>query len=176
MDHRAMAILVNNAGNNLHRIDSEIEKIVANTGEKKAINVSDLEATSGIDKNYNIFEFSRAVGQRNLSRCLEIGEVVGRDKRNTPLLMVIPVLFNYFKRIQLVHETGSHQRDELVRKLGINPYFVQEYVSAANKYPPVDVRKAFNTLQEMDLRTKGVGQIHGDDYQLLRELIVRVIS
>jgi len=176
MDHQAMAVLIQNTGNDLNRIDGELQKIIANTSGRKSITMSDLESSSGIDKQYNVFELTRAMGQRNLSRCMEIAEVVGRDKKNTPFLMILPLVFSYFKKIQLVIETGSHNRDELVRKLGVNPFFVQEYVSASQRFHALDLRKTFRTLQEMDLRVKGVTDVHTSDYELLRELIVRIVA
>lgn len=176
MDHQAMAVLIQNTGNDLHRIDGELQKIIANSGGRQNISLSDLETASGIDKKYNVFEFTRAIGQRNLFKSMEIAEVIGRDKKNTPFLMILPIVFNYLKRIQLVLETGSHNRDALVRKLGVNPFFVQEYVSASQRYHPSELRKAFSTIQEMDLRVKGVRQLHSSDYELLRELIVRIVA
>lgn len=176
MEHQAMAILLNTAGTDLHRINGEIDKILSSHGDKKVITVSDLEASAGIDRDYNIFEFTEALGNRNMNRALDIASVIGKDKKNFPLQMIIPMVFNYFKRLLVVHEVGGHMQGDLPKALGASPFMAKKYASAARHYHVKELQRNIGVFHEMDLRVKGMGEKQASSYELLREMIVRITS
>ena len=60
--------------------------------------------------------------------------------------------------------------------LKVNPYFVNEYVTAARNYPMRKVSAIVSQLRDSDLKSKGVGSnstSHGD---LLKEVLVQILS
>lgn len=175
MDPQALQLLLDSTGINLHRIDGELKKIVANTGAARVITASDVAASTGIDRQYNVFEFSKALRQRNLYKSLDIAAVIGHDKKNAPLQLIIPVISNDFRKIMMVHEIGAANREQLIANMRINPYFLGEFVQAAGHYSKSELKRIMGVLSEFDLRSKGIGQINGSDHELLRELVVRII-
>lgn len=175
LDAQAMQLLLDSTGNNLQRIDGELRKIVANAGQARIITAADVAASTGIDRQYNTYELSRALRQRNLHKSLEIANVLGHDKKNAPLQMIIPVLATDFRKLMVVHEVGPNRKDQLLSKLRLPPFFLSEYVDSAQRFSLNDLRKIIGVLSEFDLRSKGIGQINGDNHELLREMVVRII-
>lgn len=61
---KAVQILVDHIGNDLSRIQNELEKLIVNLGDRKKMTEDDIEKYIGISKEYNAFEFQEAVGQK----------------------------------------------------------------------------------------------------------------
>jgi DNA polymerase-3 subunit delta len=59
--------------------------------------------------------------------------------------------------------------------LGISPYFVSEYSTAAKNYPMKKVSKVISQLRDLDLKGKGVGASNISQAELLKELLVKVM-
>src|ERR1035438_3639791 len=56
ISQKAVMLLVDHIGNDLCRIDNEIEKILVNLGSRKNITEDDIEQFVGVSKEYNVFE------------------------------------------------------------------------------------------------------------------------
>jgi DNA polymerase-3 subunit delta len=66
-------------------------------------------------------------------------------------------------------------RNIAAQKLGVNPFFVNDYISAARNYPLDKAINIISMMREYDLRSKGGrggGTSNGD---LLRELIFKIL-
>jgi hypothetical protein len=63
----------------------------------------------------------------------------------------------------------------LARELGVNPFFVGEYQSAARKYNPKKCVEIFELLRDYDMRSKGMNNGSTDHGELLKELIFKII-
>src|SRR6478735_275375 len=61
IEPKAVHLLVNHVGNDLSRLDNEIEKILVNLNTRKSINEDDIERFVGISKEYNAFELQKAL-------------------------------------------------------------------------------------------------------------------
>jgi len=60
--------------------------------------------------------------------------------------------------------------------LKVNPYFVNEYLNAARNYPMKKVSSVIGILREFDVKGKGVGANAVPQGDLLKELLVRIMS
>ncbi len=58
-------LLIDHIGNDLNRINNEIEKIAINLGNRKNISEDDIENYVGISKEFNVFELQDAIGKRD---------------------------------------------------------------------------------------------------------------
>src|SRR5260221_356432 len=61
-------------GSSLYEIQNEIDKLLIYIGEKKMINIEDVGAVVGMSREFNIFELQKVVGQKNMTRSVEILE------------------------------------------------------------------------------------------------------
>jgi DNA polymerase-3 subunit delta len=60
--------------------------------------------------------------------------------------------------------------------LRINPYFVNEYLTAARNYPMKKVSTVIALLRDFDVKGKGVGASAVPQGDLLKELLVRILN
>jgi len=68
---KALYMLVDHIGNDLQRMENEIEKLTVNLKGKKQIGEDDIEQYVGISKEFNVFELQSAYGQQRPSQYLE---------------------------------------------------------------------------------------------------------
>jgi DNA polymerase-3 subunit delta len=89
--------------------------------------------------------------------------------------MVIPILFKYFAKILIYHRLKD--KSQASSALGVNPYFLNDYVAAAKNYPQSKLIENIHVLREYDMRSKGYGATgnlsNGDLY---KELIFRLMA
>lgn len=92
------------------------------------------------------------------------------------MVVTVSLLFNFFS--QLLHFHGLHDKNprNVASALKINPYFVNEYVSAARNFPMRKVSKVVATLREFDVKGKGVNANAVPQGDLLKELLVKIFN
>src|SRR5437868_9570884 len=61
ISQKALMLIVDHIGNDLNRIENEIDKISINLGERKTITEEDIEKYIGVSKDFNVFEFQGAL-------------------------------------------------------------------------------------------------------------------
>ncbi len=97
LPHDAARLIVEMAGNDSRTIRSELEKIVAYAGERQTLEEGDVQAIGSWRPGGVVWDLPDAVGERNLSRALEVLE-------NLVFLGESPValLFSIIARMRLL--------------------------------------------------------------------------
>ena len=70
----------------------------------------------------------------------------------------------------------SKDKSTVAKTLRINPYFVEEYATAASNYPMKKVSRVIALLREADMKGKGVDASTFATADILKELLVRVMG
>jgi DNA polymerase III subunit delta len=172
----AAQVLIQTLGSDLQKISGEIDKAKANIGERKTIEIDDIARGGGIDKEYNVFELTKSVGRRDLVQSLKIVNYFAKNPKDNPFVLVLINLYNYFKKVHLVHYQKSANSTEVAVAIGMSPYFVKEYMAAAKHYQPAKMNQVFALIHEFDLKSKGIMGGKASDGELLTELVVRLIK
>ena len=85
------------------------------------------------------------------------------------------MLFGFFQQLLTYHGLPSTDKASVAKALGINPYFVGEYVTASRNYPMKKVSHIINLLRDADVKSKGVGAYNLSQSDLLKELLVGIM-
>jgi len=161
-------------GNDLSKISNEVQKLFIGLPKGSAINNDVIEQHIGISKDYNVFELQNAIGRRDLLKINRIINYYEANPKENPVQMVIPILFKYFAKILIYHRLKD--KSQAASALGVNPYFLNDYVNAARNYPQGKIIENIHVLREYDMRSKGYGATgnlsNGDLY---KELIFRLV-
>ena len=112
INNKALALLIDHIGNDLNRLNNEIDKLALNLGNSKGITEDHIEKYVGISKEFNVFELQNAIAQRNLYKALRIVQYFESNPKAGPLQLIFPSLYNFFSKVQVVISVGS--RDEKV--------------------------------------------------------------
>ena len=175
IDYEASIMLAEYLGTNLSKVSNEIDKLLLNIKSNK-ITLEDVQEQVGISKEYNVFEFQKALGTRDREKAFRIIDYFADNEKNNPLPLILGNLYNYYSKLYTtVHHLRSNER-ELQRLIGLpSPYFVNEYKTAAKNMGYARIRNAFLALQKADLQSKGVGARSKDNRAILMELGVSLM-
>lgn len=172
---KAVQMLVNNIGNDLKRIVSEIQKILINLKVGEGVDADLIERYVGISKDYNVFEFQKALQNRDVEKANRIAVYFAVNPRDNPLAPILIILFGFFSKVLLTHASPDRSDNGLASLLGVNPFFVKDYVQAARNYPVAKVADIIHALRQADAQMKGVDSGSIQDGELLRELVFAII-
>ncbi|MBS1942180.1 MAG: DNA polymerase III subunit delta [Bacteroidetes bacterium] len=167
-------LLADHLGSDLGKLTNEVEKLCIVVDEGAAITAELIERNVGISKDFNIFELQKAMGAKDHVRAQRIAHFLATDKES-PMVLTVGLLSSYFAKLGIVHANAGKGQSELASALKVPPFFVKDYASAARNYPPAKLREVQHLLREVDLRSKGVGNVSADGGELLRELVARVM-
>ncbi|MHA4740202.1 DNA polymerase III subunit delta [Dyadobacter sp. MSC1_007] len=172
---KAVQMLVDNIGNDLKRLSNEIRKIMVNLRVDEGVDASAVERFVGISKEYNVFEFQKALMQRDVIKANQIAAYFSANSKDNPLAPVLIILFNFFSKLLLTHASKDKSEKGLATELGVNPYFVKDYLLAARNYPLPKVANIIHYLRECDGRLKGLDGVSVPEGELLRELVFKIV-
>jgi DNA polymerase-3 subunit delta len=172
---KAVQMLVDNIGNDLKRISNEIAKIMVNLRVDEGIDAAAVEKFVGISKEYNVFEFQKALMIRDVMKANQIATYFSANSKDNPLAPILIILFGFFSKLLLTHASRDKTEKGLSAELGVNPYFVKDYLLASRNYPLPKVVNIIHYLRECDGRMKGLDGVATSEGELLKELVFKII-
>ena len=173
---KAAQMLVEFLGTDLSKINNELEKLQSIIPKDTQITPELIEKNIGISKDFNNFELQKAVGQRNVFKTHRIINYFGQNPKDNPMIVTVSLLNNFFTQLLKYHGLENKQERNVASKLGVNPYFVKDYISAAHNYPMRKVSQIISILREFDVKSKGVGANAIPQGDLLKELMVKILN
>ncbi len=176
IDQKALLLLVDHIGNDLSRIQNEIEKLAVNLGNRKTITADDIEKYIGVSKEFNVFELQDALAKKNLPKAIRIIQYFEANPKAAPIQMILPALYNFFSKVYMVFGVPSNNEKEVATALGVNPFFMKDYMAAAKGYTQQGVERILLLLHEYNLRSIGVNNGSADDAGLMKELVVKMMA
>jgi len=147
----AAELLRLSAGRSLGEIWNELEKIATFVGGRREITRDDVAAVVGVSRQYNIFDLQRMLGKSDTAGAL--GIVFKMLERGENMTGPIVQMTHYFGKLWVLAGAGGDSADARAR-IGVNPYFLREYLDASRRYPPRRLERCFLALREADLRLK----------------------
>ena len=176
IDYKSSFILTEYLGNDLNKINNQLNKLKILCSKEKIIDSKLIEKNIGISKEYNVFELRNAIGQKNFKKSIEISNYLTSNTSKHPVQLILSSIFNYFIQIFQLHCIKNKSESNISKVLGINPYFVNEYVNASKKYSMKNISIIISLINECDLKSKGVGVPKISNNDLLRQLITQIIN
>lgn len=173
---KGLTLLVDHIGNDLTRIENEIEKISINLGKRKAITEEDIEEFVGVSKEFNVFELQSAFAKKDISKAIRIIQYFESNPKAGPIQLVLPSLYGFFSKVFMVHGAGTTDEKAVAAAIGVNPFFIKDYMQAAKMYDYTGVETALLLLHNYNLKSVGVNSIGTEDGSLLKELAVKMMA
>ena len=176
IDTKASILLAEFLGNDLSKISNELDKLSINIPQGNTITANEIEQNIGISKDFNNFELQNALGKKDVVKANQIINYFSTNEKNHPIFVTIALLYSYFSKILKFHFLKNKTNDKLIASaIGVNPFFVKDYKSAAKRYNPRKVVSIIKLLREYDLKSKGIGNVSSKNGDLLRELIFKTL-
>lgn len=173
---KAAQMLVEFLGTDLSKINNELDKLQIILPKGTQISPEHIEENIGISKDFNNFELRQAIGEKNALKAFRIANYFAENPKDNPMVVTVTLLFNFFSQLLQFHGLTDKTPRNVAAVLKINPYFVNEYVLAARNFPMKKVSEVISTLREFDVKSKGVGSNAVPQGDLLKELLVKIVS
>jgi DNA polymerase-3 subunit delta len=175
ISQKALLLLVDHIGNDLSRIDNEIDKLLLNLSNRKNITEDDIENYVGVSKEYNVFELQDALARKDLTKALRIIQYFGSNPKAAPLQLLLPSLYGFFSKTYMLFGQPGTDEKAMAASIGVNPFFIKDYLLAAKAYGLEGIEACLLLLHEYNLRSIGINNIPAEDISLLKEMIVKML-
>jgi DNA polymerase-3 subunit delta len=174
VEPKAAQMLVEFLGSDLSKISNELDKLMLILPKETIITPTHIEENIGISKDFNNFELRKAIGAKNIVKANRIINYFAENPKSNPLVMTISLLNGFFTQLLLFHGLKDKSKQSVSKKIGVSPYFVDEYFLAAKNYPMRKVAQTIAFLRDADVKSKGVGASlsHRD---ILKELVFKIL-
>lgn len=172
---KALQILIDHVGNDLQRMENEIDKVSLNLKGRKKISEDDIEDFVGVSKEFNVFELQKAILSRDMAKSLRIINYFGSNPKAGPIQLVLPTLYSFFSKLHIAHSSSVKDERSIAALLGINSFFVKDYVLAMQRYTPMEVEKIILILHHYNLKSIGIARPNVDDAGLMNEMVAKII-
>lgn len=176
IEPKAMMMLVEFLGNDLSRIANELNKLEIVLPKESTITPQHIEENIGFSKDFNVFEFRKAIGERNQLKAYQIADYFSKNSKDNPLVLTTGLVFSFFSALLQYHGLKDKSQSNVAKELKVNPYFVSDYINAAKNYPMKKVSQIIAILRELDVKSKGVGANALADGDLLKETLVKIFN
>ncbi len=178
IDNKAAQMLADFLGNDLSRLNKELEKLILLLPEKGVRRISPelIEKNIGISKEYNNFELIKALSIKDILKANRIIQYFEKNPKNNPIQMTLSILFNYFSNLLICYYTKDRSEAGLMAALGLRGAFqVKDYQQGLRNYSAMKVFNLIHEIRMMDARSKGVENNSVSDADLLKELLYKIL-
>ena len=172
---QAAAMVAEYLGADLSKVVNELDKLMLNVPVGQEISAQHIEQNIGISKDFNVFELTTALANRDATKAFRIVDYFGANPRSNPMPVVLGAMAGYFTKVLKYHYLKDRSPQVVAKELGVHPFFTREYDVAARAF---DRRKTFdiiNYLRESDLKSKGLNAVNLEAGDLLKELVYKIL-
>lgn len=141
-------------GNNLSEIYAQLEKIKVYLDGATTVDVEHVNAVVSNSREESVFDFTKAVGQKDRVRALE--QIVSLLDQGQNEIGIVNLLARHM-RILLTVRTGMDQGiggTKLANLANVSPYFIEEYCAQAKGWPVRKLEDSLVLLGETDKALK----------------------
>jgi len=172
---KAALMLTEFLGNDLSKIANELNKLEIVVGTQKEITPDVIEQNIGISKDFNNFELQKAIGNLDHKKAYQIVHYFAQNSKQHPFVLTISILYLYFTKLMTLHTVRDQNPGTVAKALGINPYFVNDYIAVSRNFPMKRISGVLETLRIYDTKSKGVGA-NLSPKDLYNELIYNILK
>lgn len=163
-------------GNDLARLAKELNKVCLNLIKSNKIDATMVQTYIGISKSFNAFELQRALVKKNTTKAYQIVRHLAHSMKKGKAIPLVALLFSFFSKLLLVHHAKDKSEQALVSTLQVSPYFVREYLLAAQQYSLTKVLRNIQHLYQADLQLKGIDYPPISEEKIVQELVFKILN
>ena len=169
-------MLVEFLGNDLGKINNELEKLQLILPKGSVISPKHIEDNIGFSKDFNNFELLNALGSKNQLKAYQIVQYFSENEKANPVPVTISTVFGFFVKLLKYHGLKDKNPKNVAAVLGIHPFFVKDYDLALRNYPMRKVSAIVATMRSIDVKSKGVGANALSSNDLFKEMLWSIFS
>lgn len=176
IDAKALALLTDHIGNDLGRMANEIDKLSINLNGRNRITENDIEEYTGISKEFNVFELQEAIARKDLAKAIRIILYFGSNPKAGPVQLILPTLYGYFSKIYSLYAKKDISEASIRPMFYNNPFAARQALQSMNMYGFNGIEKILLLLNQYNLRSIGINDSGTPGDELMKEMIVKIMS
>lgn len=138
----AMECLLEYCGNDMMRLSNEAEKLICYRMGHSSLNTDDVRDICARSIDNDIFEMVGAIAVKNRRKALKLYyDLLELKESPMKILSLIAREFNLLMQVKAIKVNGG-SRDDIVKAVGINPFFAGKYISVSGRFSPEYLKKA----------------------------------
>lgn len=183
LSEEAANYLVEVVGDHLHDLENALEKVFLSVGEKRTIDLSDMEEITTEVKISTVFDLTDAIGRQNLEKALGILEkameskaIVFRkeeegSKFGDPIPFLLSMMAKQYWSMLVIKQMSSHHRDagELAKELGTSLWNIKKLMDQGKHFPEASLQEGILKCHQTDLAIK---RSRGPKDLLMEKLVI----
>jgi len=169
ISEEAAGYLIEVVGDHLQDLDNGLEKVFLSVGEKKRIELSDMEGITSEVKVSTVFDLTDAIGQQNLEKALTILEKALELKaipfkkeeplpkrKDDPVPLLVGMMSRHYWNIWRVKEMTSSRKnlDEMTKALRMQAWNVKKLMEQGRSFSETSLREGILKCHQTDLAIK----------------------
>lgn len=149
----------------MSRVSVETQKLI----DYGTVDAQSVDMLVHRDAEYAVYDLSGAIADKNAMRAMEIyrGLIAGGEEVRS----LFALLYNFYRRMYYV-KTSAYPPEQIAAYLGVKPGAVGFARSAAERYKPMQLKRALDCLAQADDRLKNFS----DEDETFVLLIMQLIS
>ncbi|WP_438346907.1 DNA polymerase III subunit delta [Paenibacillus sp. FA6] len=166
----AAEILVRNAGTQLQKLSSELDKLCIYSGEGGTIECDTVEQLVALSTEQNVFSLVENIANLRLEQALSIFYELLKQ-REEPIKIASLITRQFRMVLQVKELTGqSYSQAQIASQLGLHPYAVKIAGEQARKFKFEDLKRILSRLADLDyhMKTGRIDKVLGLELFLLR--------
>jgi len=182
LSDEAADYLMDVVGDHLFDLDNALEKVFLSVGEKRRIELSDVEEITTEVKISTVFDLTDAIGHQNLEKALgilekamESGAVSFKKEQDPSKMDPVPLLLSMMAKqywsMLVIKEMSAHHREagELAKELGTSPWNIKKMLDQAKNFSEASLREGILKCHQTDLAVK---RSRGPKDLLMEKLVI----
>jgi len=172
MEPDAVTLLHSFVGNSLRELANEIDKVIIAVGDKQTISATDIEHVVGVSREFSVFELANKIGEKNLSKALEIAERMLNSGESA--VGMVAALTNHFIRLWKLHDAVRLRKSEqeMLQYVYFNSFALKSSLAQVKNFKAEEIENTFVLLAEADLALKS----SADAKLVMTKLIIEIVS
>ncbi len=178
IDIKGAQMLADYLGNDLSRLNKELEKLTLLLPEKgpKEITPELIEKNIGISKEYNNYELINAIAAKDILKANRIIQYFEKNPKENSLIKILPVIFNYFSNLLIVYYSSDKSERGIMNEFGFRaPIQARDYLFGLKNFSAMKVFNLISDIRMADAKSKGVENASLTDADILKELVYKIL-
>ena len=178
IEPQAIQMLAGHVGSDLSRLTTEMDKLLLAMPESgtRVVGTALVEEQTGMSKDFNDFELTAALAQRNIFRANQIVKYYQGNPRSFFIGKTLTNLFTFFSDVMLAYYAPDRSDAAIASWIGKSEWKVRMDIGPARRnYSGVKVMQILGEIRKTDAQSKGVGGIRTPHEELLQDLIFIIL-
>jgi DNA polymerase-3 subunit delta len=159
-DQESMSFLVENIGNNLLRLNAEIEKILNYVKPDQKLTLDLVAQLTGFSREVNIFNLQKYLAAKKLDSALKIG--LRLLEQGEALAGILPMIYLFFRKTWVVIRLREQSltNAQILQKLSGTAFAYQDVFVAEKKFTLERIGLIMEKILEAEIQLKTTQQAH----------------